>query len=122
MQVTKWKSLRLLWLPWFLINFYIYVDISFFIESPDTIQTFRSLITSFVLVGCIFYSLGIRCLSRASWQSLLIIGIIDELIGIFQEGWLGVVSLAVISTFYCVLGLYAFHNKTIWRFNQVSEI
>ncbi|WP_125563427.1 hypothetical protein [Pseudoalteromonas rubra] len=121
MQITKWKSLRLLWLPWFIFHLYIYIEISFFINSPDVIQVIRSLITSSILIGCTFYALGIRFLNRAFWQSLLVIGIIDELIGGFEDGGFDPVTVVVIFSFYFVLALYALQNKTIWRFHQVSE-
>lgn len=77
--------------------------------------------TSSILIGCIFYALGIRFLNRTFWQSLLVLGIIDELIGWFEEGGLDTVTVVVIFSFYFVLALYAFQNKTIWRFHQVSE-
>ncbi|MAD90343.1 MAG: hypothetical protein CMK64_11620 [Pseudoalteromonas sp.] len=121
MQITKWKSLRLLWAPWFLIHLYIYIEISFFIYSPDAIEVVRSLITSLVLCGCIFYSLGVRFLNRTFWQYLLAIGIIDELIGWFEKDGFDIVTTVVIFTFYFVLALYAFQNKTIWRLNQAPK-
>ena len=122
MQITKWKSFRLLWFPWFAFHLYVYVKYSFFLEFPDAIQFARSLITTSVLIGCIFYACGVRCFVRLFWQTLLVIGVIDELIGVYEEGGYDLATSAVVWTFYFVLALYAFQNKAIWNLQKRNEI
>ncbi|WP_210996165.1 hypothetical protein [Pseudoalteromonas sp. MMG013] len=114
MQLTKWKSFRLLWTPWFILHLYIYVNLSFFVELPDAIQFIRSFITTTLLTGCLFYSLGIRCFTRFFWQVLFIIASIDELLGWYESSEFDLFNFGVITTFYIVAALYAFQNKKIW--------
>ena len=121
MTFTKWKSLRLIWFPWFLFHLYVYVKYSFFVDSPDLLQFIRSSITTLVLVGCLFYSVGFKCFPRLFWQSLFVIAVIDELFGIYEMNEFDVVNYLIISTFYLVLALYAFKNRTIWWQSQAHE-
>ncbi len=121
MKFTKWKSLRLIWFPWFLFHLCVYVKYSFFVDSPDSLQFIRSSITTLVLVGCIFYSVGFKCFTRLFWQSLFVIAVIDELFGMYELDEFSVLNYLIISTFYLVLALYAFKNRTIWWQSQANE-
>ncbi|MCS4307827.1 hypothetical protein M2404_002175 [Rheinheimera pacifica] len=120
MQFTEWKSFRLILFPWFMLHLYVYVKYSFFVDTPDALQFVRSSITTLMLIGCVFYSAGLKCLTRTVWQILFAIAVFDELFGFYEDG-IEIVSFMILSTYYLVLGLYAFQNKTIWRQSRTDE-
>ncbi len=72
------------------------------------------------MIGCIFYSIGIKFYTRVFWQSLFVIAIFDELFGVYENG-IDIESVPIFLTIFLVLGLYAFQNKTIWVSNQADE-
>lgn len=122
MEIVAWKSLRLLLLPWFVFHLYIYAKYSYFIEVPDLVQAVRSMISSLALIGCIFYALGIRCLTRSFWQVFYAVLVIDEAIGIYEASGYDVETTVFTIPTYIVLALYTFQNKSIWLQGEVTKV